>query len=62
MYLDGARSSKLVLVLDAIRVPVYVRKTVVKAFQAQYGDQAANEGYAAIWLVGPTARLTRRLS
>jgi hypothetical protein len=54
--------AQLVLVLDAIRTPGYLRSTVIEVFQAQYGDLATNLGYIAIWLVGPTATLTHQLS
>jgi hypothetical protein len=53
---------QLVLVLDAIRTPGYLRSAVIQVFRAHYGEQAANLGYIAIWLVGPTAALTRQLS
>jgi hypothetical protein len=54
--------SQLVLVLDAIRTPDYLRNAVIEAFRVHHGDQARNLGFVAIWLVGPTATLTRRLS
>ena len=55
--------AQLVLVVDANRTPGYLRTTVIEVFRAHYGDQAANLGYIAIWLVGPTAAdLTRQLS
>jgi hypothetical protein len=54
--------AELVLVLDAIRTPGYLRSTVIEVFRAHYGDQARNLGYIAIWLVGPTAALTNQLS
>ena len=53
---------QLVIVLDAIRTPGYLRNTVIEVFRAHYGDQATNLGYIAIWLVGPTAALTHQLS
>lgn len=52
----------LVLVLDAIRTPGYLRSTVIEVFRAHYGHQARNLGFIAIWLVGPTAALTCQLS
>jgi hypothetical protein len=54
--------AQLVLVLDAIRTPGYLRSAVIEVFRAHYGNQAANLGYIAIWLVGPTAGLTYQLS
>jgi hypothetical protein len=52
---------ELLLALDAIRSPAYVHDEVVAAFLATHGEWAAGLGYWAIWLVGPTADLTRRL-
>jgi hypothetical protein len=52
---------ELLLALDAIRSPAYVHDTVVTALLATHGAWAAGLGYRAIWLVGPTADLTRRL-
>ena len=54
--------AQLVLVLDAIRTPGYLRSAVIEVFRAHYGDRAATLGYIAIWLVGPTAALTYQLS
>ncbi len=56
-----SRRERLVLALDAIRSPGYVHEPVVTAFLDQHGEWAASLGYPAIWLVGPTAELTRRL-
>ena len=60
--LAPSQRAQLVLVLDAIRTPGYLRATVIEVFRAHYGDQAANLGYIAIWLVGPTAALTHQLA
>ncbi len=54
--------AQLVLALDVIRTPDYLRNTVIEAFRAHYGDQAASLGYIAIWLVGPGVDWTHRLS
>jgi hypothetical protein len=56
-----AQRRKLLLALDAIRSPAYVHDAVVAAFLATHGAWAAGLGYQAIWLVGPTADLSRRL-
>jgi len=53
---------QLMLVLDAIRTPGYLRSSVVEEFQARYGEQAGKLGYIAVWLVGPTPALTRQLA
>jgi hypothetical protein len=60
LYPDAQRR-KLLLALDAIRSPGYVEDAVVAAFLATHGTWAAGLGYQAIWLVGPTVELTRRL-
>ena len=54
--------AQLVLVLDAIRTPVYLRSSVVEEFRTRYGEQAGKLGYVAVWLVGPTTALTRQLA
>jgi hypothetical protein len=56
-----AQRSKLLLALDAIRSPGHVHEPVPARFLADHGPWAAGLGYQAIWLVGPTAVLTRRL-
>jgi hypothetical protein len=56
-----AQRSKLVLALDAIRSPGHVHEPVPTRFLVDHGQSAAGLGYQAIWLVGPTAELTRRL-
>jgi hypothetical protein len=53
--------SKLLLALDAIRSPGHVHEPVPTRFLSDHGPSAARLGYRAIWLVGPTAALTRRL-
>jgi hypothetical protein len=58
---SSAQRSKLLLALDAIRAPGYVHDAVVAAFVSDHGEWAAHLGYRAIWLVGPTADLTRQL-
>lgn len=52
---------QLVLALDAVRTPAYVRSDVVDVFRDKYGSAAAQLGYQAIWLVGPSATLTVKL-
>jgi hypothetical protein len=56
-----AQRSKLLLALDAIRAPGHVHEPVPATFLADHGQWAASLDYQAIWLVGPTAELTRRL-
>jgi hypothetical protein len=57
-----AQRRELLLALDAIRSPGYVHDVVAAAFLADHREWAASLGYRAIWLVGPTAELTRQLS
>lgn len=56
-----AQRRKLVLALDAIRSPAHVHEPVPATFLADHGQWAASLGYQVIWLVGPTAALTRQL-
>jgi hypothetical protein len=56
-----AQRPGLLLALDAIRSPGFVHEPVVAAFLATHREWAAGLGFRAIWLVGPTAALTRRL-
>jgi len=56
-----AQRGKLLLALDAIRSPGHVHEPVPTASLADHGQWAAGLGYQAIWLVGPTSELTRRL-
>jgi hypothetical protein len=57
-----AQRKRLLLALDAIRSPGYVHDLVVAAFLDQHGEWAVGLGFRAIWLVGPTAELTRRVA
>jgi hypothetical protein len=57
-----AQRKRLLLALDAIRSPGYVHQPVVAAFLDQHREWAAGLGFRAIWLVGPTAELTRRVA
>jgi hypothetical protein len=59
-YPDAQRGN-LLLALDAIRSPAYVHDAVVDAFLADHRDWIASLGFRAVWLVGPTAALTRQL-
>ena len=53
--------SKLVLALDATRVPGLAFDAVVREFRSIHVDSVRAHGFAAIWLVGPVARLVWRL-
>jgi hypothetical protein len=49
--------SKLVLALDATRLPGLAFDAVVREFRSIHVESARAHGFAAIWLVGPVARL-----
>jgi hypothetical protein len=51
----------MLLAIDAIRSPEYVDREVVDAFVATHHTYVAGLGYRAMWLVGPTGELSRRL-
>jgi hypothetical protein len=51
----------LVLALDATRLPGLGFDAVIREFRAVEAAWAASLGFRAIWLVGPTPRLTWRL-
>lgn len=52
---------EILLALDAISSPAYAHEAVVAAFLASHGEWVAGLGFRAVWLVGPTVTLTRRL-
>ena len=56
-----ADGSEMLLAIDAIRSPEYVDREVVDAFVATHHTYVAGLGYRAMWLVGPTGELSRRL-
>jgi hypothetical protein len=51
----------LVLALDANRLPGLTLDAVVEDYRTEHGAWTASHGFRAVWLVGPTARLTWRL-
>ncbi len=58
----AAQRAALVLVLDANRSPGHVGSSAVISFLERYGEWATQLGYRAIWLVGPTAALSHKLT
>jgi hypothetical protein len=61
-YPDGTEEIVIgLLALDAIRAPGYAHDAVVAAFISDHREWTAHLGDRAIWLVGPTADLTRQL-
>jgi hypothetical protein len=53
--------AQLVLALDADRLPALALEPVVREFRSTHGSWSAAQGFQQVWLVGPDARLTRRL-
>lgn len=52
---------RLVLALDAIEYSIYSLSPVVDSFRRRHGNSVSKLGFKEIWVVGPTANLTRRL-
>ena len=57
-----AQRQGLLLALDSIRAPGHVQRPVVDLLRSDHADSIARAGFAAVWLVGPTAQLTYRLA
>lgn len=53
--------SKLVLALDATRLPGLAFDSSVRMFRRKWAHWAASQGFASIWLVGPVSNLVWRL-
>jgi len=56
-----AQRSRLVLAVDANRTPAVCFDGVLVAFRASYGEWLSRIGFRAVWVVGPTRNLVRRL-
>lgn len=52
---------QLVLALDASRLPGLTFDSVVGGFRQRHGTLLNTSGFVAIWIVGPTESLTKRL-
>jgi hypothetical protein len=59
--IPAGQRPEILLALDAISSPAYAHEAVVAAFLAGHREWAAGLGFRAVWLVGPTVALTRRL-
>jgi hypothetical protein len=59
--IPAGQRSGILLALDAISSPAYAHEAVAAAFLAGHREWAAGLGFRAVWLVGPTVALTRRL-
>lgn len=53
--------SRLVLALDATRLPGLTFDEIVHQFRLRHLDWVRTHGFAAVWLVGPVSRLVWRL-
>jgi hypothetical protein len=53
--------SKLVLALDATRLPGLAFDKIIYRFRSEHIEWVASHGFASVWLVGPTSRLVWRL-
>lgn len=53
--------ARLVLALDATRLPGLAFGAIVREFRSTHRVAARSHGFAAIWLVGPVPRLVSRL-
>ena len=58
---SSVQRAEFVLALDATRLPGHSLDAVVKSFRDSRATWASSIGFRAIWLVGPSARLTWRL-
>ena len=57
----GQLRTKLLLALDATRLPGLAFDAIVREFLTVHRDSVRRYGFAAIWLVGPLVRLVWRL-
>jgi hypothetical protein len=53
--------SRLVLALDANRLPGLAFDSVVNCFREQFGSALTTAGFQSVWIVGPTRSLVKRL-
>jgi hypothetical protein len=54
--------ASLVLALDAIKTPGHALQPVATSFAARHGPWASRLGFQAIWIVGHSVALTRRIA
>jgi hypothetical protein len=59
--LTRASREKLVLALDATRLPGLAFDAVIDEFRSRYAAWTARQGFVSVWLVGPQSALTWRL-
>lgn len=57
-----AQRADLLLALDARRAPAFVQRQVRELLRNEHRDEIATSGFRAVWLIGPTAALTNKLS
>jgi hypothetical protein len=58
---SAADRGRLLLALDATRVPMAAMAPAVEAFRKQHGRSVRSLGFASVWVVGPTLATTRQL-
>lgn len=56
-----AHRAELLLALDATRLAGLALPVVVDEFRRRYAAWLSNQGFAAVWIVGPTESLVRQL-
>jgi len=59
--IPGPLRSRLVLALDATRLPGLAFGAIVRHFRSTNMTWTVSQGFGAVWLVGPTPRLVWRL-
>ena len=56
-----AQRPRLILALDAYRVPMFALGVVIDAFRRLHGEQTAALGFYSVYLVGPGIKLVHQL-
>jgi hypothetical protein len=51
----------LILALDATRLPAHVLDGTISFLREEHGEWVSRLGFSAVWIVGPSVRLTHRL-
>lgn len=59
--IDAVTRQTLTLALDATDVPGLALDVVVDVFNADHGDWISAQGFAGVWVVGPTPKLVHQL-
>ena len=59
--IPSSERAGLILALDATRLPAHVLDDVISSFRQEHAGWASGLGFSAVWIVGPSMRLTHRL-